>query len=60
MTDAEFPMYHTCAMCGKRFYIGPLIETWTYKKGKGQHYTRWFCGWNCYSQFLKEREKKKK
>ena len=46
-------IYRRCRQCGKRFYIGPLIEKWTYKRKLNDGNTAWFCTWSCYSEYQK-------
>lgn len=52
-------MFHRCRQCGKRFYVGTGVEKWTYKAKVHNHDTVWFCGWNCYSKWRKERKTKR-
>lgn len=60
MSDCEVAMFHRCRQCGQQFYVGVGIEKWTYKAGLPDSNTAWFCGWNCYSKWIKEHKTKYK
>ena len=60
MADAR--VFHVCAECGKKFYVG-TVDKWTYKigytydDGTVDEKTRWFCKWSCMNKYRKARER---